>query len=72
MTILLVWITSAVVMGYLAKSKGYRTWPAWTGASILFSLPLNLIVFFIVDAKNRKRKKQLERESVKGSAGEGF
>jgi hypothetical protein len=72
MTILLFWITSAVVMGYLAKNKGYRTWPAWTGASILFSLPLTLIVFLIVDAKNRKRKTQLERESSKDQPGRGF
>jgi hypothetical protein len=56
MTILVVWITSAVVMGYVARSKGYKTWPAWTGAAILFSLPLTLIVFFIIDAKSRKRK----------------
>jgi hypothetical protein len=50
-------------MGWLAKSKGYKTWPAWTGATFLFTVPRTFIVFLIVNARNRKRKK-FERQSV--------
>jgi len=62
--VLIFWITSALVMGYPAKSRGYKTWPAWTGATFLFSFPLTIIVFLIVDARNRRRKKQLERQPI--------
>ena len=38
------------LVGYLAKDK--KTWLAWTGAA--------LIVFLILEARNRKRQEKLD------------
>ena len=44
---------------YLARKK--KTCFAWTGATLLFTPYLTLIVFLILEARNRKRQDKLGR-----------
>ncbi len=46
----LVQLALVALVGYLAKDK--KTWLAWTGAA--------LIVFLILEARNRKRQEKLD------------
>ena len=54
----LVQLALVALVGYLARDK--KTWLAWTGAALLFTAPITLIVFLILEARNRKRQEELD------------
>jgi len=54
----LVQLALVALVNYLAREKKTRF--AWTGAALLFSGPITLIVFLIVEARNHKRQEKLD------------
>ena len=54
----LVQLALVALVYYLAREKKTRF--AWTGAALLFSGPITLIVFLILEARNRKRQVKLD------------
>ncbi len=66
----LVWVqlASVALVNYLARKKKTRL--AWTGAGLLFTGPLTLIVFLIVEARNNKRQEKLDAAGGKIPGGQ--